>query len=123
MPLHSAAAIRRLLRRNGVPVAVRRKSGTLNLVTSRRTGVVELQVDTYGVRPRAEQRSKLGDPLATEEAYYLVPVEPFRGVFEPRDGDLVMDAGSETVVLSVRTWHGVRGESVAYKLVVSGVAL
>lgn len=94
----------------------------MDIVTSRRTSSVELQVDTTGVRRRELQRSKLGDPLATADAYYLVPVEPFRNVFEPRDGDLVLDGAIEARVLSVRQRDN-GGKPVAYELAVSGVAV
>lgn len=123
MPLHSAAAVSRALFRNGVAVSVRRKAGTLDLVTSRRTSAAEIQVDTIGVRRRDTQRSKLGDPLSTVDAYYLVPLSPFRGVFEPRDGDLVLSGDTEYRVLSVRKRFAGRGEAIGYELAVSGVAL
>lgn len=121
--LSSAASIARSLRRNGVPVSVRRKKGALDMVTSRRTSAVELQVDTVGVRRRDTQRSKLGDPLSTVDAYYLVPIAPFRANFEPRDGDLVLTGDTEMRVLSVRKRFGTRRELIAYELAVSGVAL
>ncbi len=93
------------------------------MVTSRRTSAVELQVNTTGLRRRETQRSKQGDPLASNDAYYLVPVAAFCDVFEPRDGDLVLSGDTETRVLSVRKRFGKFGELIAYELGVSGVAL
>lgn len=118
----TTAAAERLLRRNGIPLSVRRKAGASNPVTSMRPSAVELQVDTVGVVGREDQRSKLGDPLATVEAYYLVPRAPFSDAFEPRDGDLVISGTSETRILGVRKWYGARGRVLGYRLVVSGVA-
>lgn len=114
-----AASIERLIRRNGVPVTVRRTTGAVDQVTSTRT-TQELEVQTIGVRPQPVQKAAKGDPLSTQEAAYLVPISAFCGRFEPRDGDLVIDDGSESRVLAVRK-KGVRSRDVAYQLVVSGV--
>lgn len=115
-----AAAVERLIYRNGVPVTVRRKVGTLDPVTSTRAGVKELEVTTVGVRPQSAQRSAKGDPLSTQDAYYLVPLSPFADAFTPADGDLVIDDSSESRILMVRT-KNIRGRDVAYQLFVSGV--
>lgn len=117
-----AASIERLIRRNAVPVTVRRKVGPLNPRTSMRDPAVELEVTTVGVRPQSVQKSAKGDPLSTQDAYWLVPISAFRDAFEPRDGDLVLDDGSESRILFVRK-KNIGGVDVAYQLYVSGVAL
>lgn len=114
-----AASIERLIRRNGVPVTVRRTDGSVNQVTSTRTKL-ELQVETMAVRPQPIQRSAKGDPLSTQEAHYLVPISAFYGSFTPRDGDLVIDDTSESRILAVRK-KNVGGKDVAFQLFVSGV--
>lgn len=121
MGRHLASAVERQNRRMGAPVTVRRKVGALDPVTSKRTSATEIQVETAGFLVRPVQRSAKGDPLSTEEAYYQVPIGPFRGVFTPQDGDLVIDSFGESRVLSVRT-HFLGGQPYAYRLYVSGVA-
>lgn len=117
---HRAKAVERQIGRAGAPVTVRRKAGALDPVTSTRSSSAELQVETVGVFRRRTQRSAKGDPLSTEESFFMVPVGPFREMFTPQDGDLVMDGHAESRVLSVRT-RIIAGEAVAYELYVSGV--
>lgn len=121
MGRHVARAVEKMIRRIGSrPVAVRTSRGDLDPVTSTRTAV-ELQVETIAALLRDTQRSAKGDPLSTEEVYYLVPAPPFRGQFVPADADLVIEGLTESRILSVRT-HQVGGCVAAYKLYVSGVA-
>ena len=119
---HRAKAVERQILRTGAPVTVRRKAGLLDPVTSTRSSSVDLQVQTVGVFRRRTQRSAKGDPLSTEETFFVVPVAPFREMFTPQDGDLVMDGHAESRILSVRT-RVFAGEPVAYELFVSGVVV
>jgi len=122
MAHHLRKAIEKQIHRNGGPVSVRQKAGALNVVTSTRDVSSELQVETIGVLRRRTQRSAQGDPLSTEDVFYLVPSGPFEGKFVPRDGDLVSDGSNETRVLSVRTRHA-GCTPIAYELAVSGVSV
>lgn len=123
MGSHLGSSIARLIRRNGKPLSVRRKSGQLDVVTSRRDSAVEMQVETIGFLTRPQQVSAQGDPLSTMNAYYTVEAEPFRDAFEPRDSDLVIDPerGLEARVLSVVPKIE-RGKLLAFQMFVSGVA-
>src|SRR5438105_14831286 len=113
----------RRIRRRGAPVTIRRKVGALNSVTSMRSPSSELEVTTIGWRRRRVERSAKGDPLSTEEVYYVVPAGAFRDLFAPRDSDLVMDGQAESRVLFVRSREGAGGVVVSHELYVSGVAL
>lgn len=121
MASHRAPSIAGLIRRQGTPVSVRRKAGQYNPVTARHDSAVEIQVDTTGVLLKSDQTSMQGDPLSTENAYYLVLAAPFANAFKPKDADLVIDArGLEARVLSVKA-KILGGKLLAYQLFVSGV--
>jgi predicted nucleic acid-binding protein len=122
MAHHLGKAVRRQVHRVGAFVTVRRTVGTLDPVTSTRPSTTLLEVETVGVLRRRTQRSMKGDPLSTEDVFYLVSAEPFKGAFVPRDADLVRDAQGESRILSVRTRER-SGGAIAYELYVSGVYL
>lgn len=117
-----ALQIEGLIRRRGTPVTVRRTVGTHDPVTSTRTVSQVLQVETRGILRRPTQRSMKGDPLSTQETYYLVQASSFHGMFVPKDSDLVIDKKRESRILAVRTREE-RGCAIAYELYVGGVEL
>lgn len=114
-------ATERQIRRVGAPVTVRRVSGGLDPVSSTRTSPITLDVNTVGVFRRPVQRSMQGDPLSTQETFYLVPASAFEGVFTPKDADLVIAGEVESRILAVRT-RTIRGRVSLYELHVAGVA-
>lgn len=122
MSHHLASAVERQFRRVGSNLTVRRTVGPLDPVTSTRPSTATLEVETVGYLRKRTQKSLKGDPLSTEEVYYLVPVAPFADAFVPRDSDLVNDGQTESRVLSVRTRER-GGRAFAFELYVSGIAL
>jgi len=120
MNSHLPSSIDRLLRRHGSAITVRRSTGALDPVTSiRAAGTTDVQ--TKAVLRKRVQRSQKGDPISSEEVFYLVSPTAFAGIFEPRDADLVIDGTAKSRVMSVRTRQRA-GVVLAYELHVGGVA-